>query len=183
MATITRLIMIDDVDGTESTEPGEINTVRFALDGVEYEIDLTDEHDQELREVLAPYIAVGRGAVATTRRRPGRKGGGDPEAEAQRHYTPIAVPEYARGSWETRTANGCERSKYPRDWTLTERIASLTTGNVKLLGQYLGELRTSSGKPPKLGMTEARFRNLEIIDFEGNVTSFGRYAYEARSAG
>ncbi|WP_051779268.1 histone-like nucleoid-structuring protein Lsr2 [Streptomyces sp. NRRL S-241] len=183
MATITQLIMIDDVDGTESTEPGEINTLIFALDGVEYEIDLNADHDQELRTLLAPYIAAGRRAVTTAAKRRGRQGSGDPEVEAQRYYKPIAVPEYARSSWETRTASGCDRTLKVAQWTLAERIAALTPGNVKLLGQYLGELRTSSGRPPKLGMTESRFRNLEILDFDGDVTAFGRYAYEVRSAG
>ncbi|MBT2609896.1 Lsr2 family protein [Streptomyces sp. ISL-87] len=181
MATITRHIMIDDLDGTESFEPGEIGPVRFSLDGVEYEIDLTGEHDQELRELLGPYLAAGRRALASTAKRPGHKGGGDPEAEARRHYEPIAVPEYAQASWPQRTANGCERTLKVEQWTLTERIGALREGNVKLLGQYLGELPTASGRLPKLGMTEARFRNLEILDFDGNVTAFGRYVYNIRS--
>ncbi|MFB7782078.1 Lsr2 family protein [Streptomyces vinaceus] len=179
MATITRHIMIDDLDGTESFEPGEINTVHFALDGVEFEIDLTEEHDQELRELLAPYIEAGRKAVASAQKRRGRKTGGGPEG----HYVPITVPEYARASWEKRTAYGCERTQKVRDWTLAERLEALTPNNIKLLGQYLGELPTSSGRPPKLGNTETRFRNLEILDFDGDVTAFGRYAYEIRSAG
>ncbi|MCY0941921.1 histone-like nucleoid-structuring protein Lsr2 [Streptomyces antarcticus] len=183
MATITQLIMIDDLDGTESAEPGEINAVRFSLDGAEYEIDLTEEHDQELRELLAPYIAVGRQAVVTASKRRGRRSGGDPEAEAQRHYDPIAVPEYARAGWPQRTANGCERTLKVAQWTLTERIAALSENNIKLLGQYMGEVPTSSGRRPKLGMTEARFRNLEIIDFDGEVTPFGRYAYDVRFTG
>ncbi|MFD8018913.1 histone-like nucleoid-structuring protein Lsr2 [Streptomyces lavendulae] len=183
MATVTRLLMTDDLDGTTSTVPGEITNVVFALDGVEYEIDLTEEHDQELRGLLAPYIEAGRKAVATAHKGRGRKAGGGPETEAERHYAPIAVPEYARDSWEKRTANGCDRTLRVAQWTLAERIAALTPGNVKLLGQYLGELGTSSGRPPKLGATEARFRNLEILDFDGDVTAFGRYAYEVRSAG
>jgi len=39
MAQSVRLVLIDDVDGTEADQ-----TVTFALDGVSYEIDLNDQH-------------------------------------------------------------------------------------------------------------------------------------------
>ncbi|MFJ3634621.1 Lsr2 family protein [Streptomyces sp. NPDC090112] len=185
MATIERLIMIDDLDGTESAEPGDINTVRFSVDGVEYEIDLTEQHDQELRELLAPFVAAARRGTAKAfgPSRRDRKPSADPEEDARRHYDSIAVPEHALKGWDKRTAYGVERTTKVAQWTLTERVSALTPRNVKLLGQYLGELPTSSGKPPQLGNTGARLRNLEMVDFEGNVTDFGRYAYEVRSAG
>lgn len=39
MAQSVRLVLIDDVDGTEADQ-----TVTFALDGESYEIDLNDQH-------------------------------------------------------------------------------------------------------------------------------------------
>ncbi|MFI5865838.1 histone-like nucleoid-structuring protein Lsr2 [Streptomyces sp. NPDC051546] len=181
MATITRLIMIDDLDGTESTESGEINTVRFNVDGVDHEIDLTAEHDQELRELLAPFIAAAR--TATAARLGGRRrSSGDPERDAQRHYSPIKVPKEHRKRWLKRLVGRAEGSQKVAEWTLVERIEALTDFNVKLLGQYMGLIPTSSGRLPKLSSSEARFRNLEVLDFSGNVTEFGRYAYSIRAA-
>lgn len=64
--TITRLI--DDLDGSEADE-----TVKFGLDGVQYEIDLSKENATKLRDLLEPYVKAGsrvsRGQVVATRRR------------------------------------------------------------------------------------------------------------------
>jgi hypothetical protein len=46
---------IDDIDGEVAT-----NTVPFNLDGVSYEIDLSDENAGNLRDELARFIAAGR---------------------------------------------------------------------------------------------------------------------------
>lgn len=51
--------LIDDLDGTEINE-GRGETVKFALDGVNYEIDLGRANALRLRDALAPYIAKGR---------------------------------------------------------------------------------------------------------------------------
>ncbi|MEC5204942.1 hypothetical protein RCH17_003774 [Arthrobacter sp. MP_M7] len=47
--------MEDDFDGTEADE-----TILFALDGVEYAIDLNDAHARELRETFNRYTKAGR---------------------------------------------------------------------------------------------------------------------------
>lgn len=72
-------IMIDDLDGTElSADNGE--TVRFALDGTNFEIDLSRENARELRAALHGYIANGRrtAAGAAAPRRAASTGGNDP---------------------------------------------------------------------------------------------------------
>ena len=51
--------LVDDLDGTV-LEPGEGETVLFALDGKSYEIDLTAENAQALRDQFANYISVAR---------------------------------------------------------------------------------------------------------------------------
>ena len=58
MASRELIVLIDDLDGQEITQGGE--TVRFGLDGVAYEIDLSAEHATGLREALQPYTARGR---------------------------------------------------------------------------------------------------------------------------
>lgn len=55
MAKHTVIELIDDLDGSAAAE-----TVRFALDGAEYEIDLADGNAEELRNALAPYVNAGR---------------------------------------------------------------------------------------------------------------------------
>jgi hypothetical protein len=47
-------VLVDDLDGGEADE-----TVKFAIDGVQYEIDLSKKNAAKIREVLAPYVAVG----------------------------------------------------------------------------------------------------------------------------
>jgi hypothetical protein len=71
--------LVDDLDGTES---GDITTVQFGLDGVTYEIDLTEANAGHLRDELAVYVAAGR-RLGGRLKRGVRPGGGDPE-EVQR---------------------------------------------------------------------------------------------------
>ncbi|EHR60098.1 Lsr2 dimerization domain-containing protein [Saccharomonospora cyanea] len=55
MARNTAIHTVDDITGEPARE-----TVFFALDGVGYEIDLTAEHADDLRDILRPYIEHGR---------------------------------------------------------------------------------------------------------------------------
>lgn len=65
MATQIQKILIDDLDGGEANE-----TVTFAIDGVSYEIDLSDGNAKKLREALSPFVSGARRAdPPTTRRR------------------------------------------------------------------------------------------------------------------
>jgi nucleoid-associated protein Lsr2 len=64
MAQKIQTLFIDDLDGSEAE-----GTVRFVLDGTEYEIDLNAGHAQALRDALARYVQVARRAGGGTRRR------------------------------------------------------------------------------------------------------------------
>jgi len=64
--------MIDDLDGTV-LERG--TTLTFSLEGRSYEIDLSDENAQKLRDAFRPYISVGR-AVGAADARPRRTASG-----------------------------------------------------------------------------------------------------------
>jgi hypothetical protein len=55
VAQRVQIILEDDYDGGEADE-----TVSFALDGAEYEIDLSTENATELRNALAPWLAHAR---------------------------------------------------------------------------------------------------------------------------
>ena len=71
MAQKVQTLFIDDIDGSTAEE-----TIRFGLDGTDYEIDLNAEHAQKLRDALAAYVRAGRRVSRTSRRptRGGRKG-------------------------------------------------------------------------------------------------------------
>jgi hypothetical protein len=55
MAQKVQVILTDDLDGGDADE-----SVQFALDGVSYEIDLSEANADALREALAPYLEAGR---------------------------------------------------------------------------------------------------------------------------
>jgi Lsr2 len=65
MAQKIQTLFIDDIDGSEAE-----GTVRFGLDGTDYEIDLSAAHAADLRAALAPFIAASR-KVPGPARRPG----------------------------------------------------------------------------------------------------------------
>ncbi len=69
MAQKVQILLIDDLDGGQAED-----TVRFGLDGADYEIDLSAEHAEALRKALAPYVSAARRAPAAAARRPGRSG-------------------------------------------------------------------------------------------------------------
>ena len=55
MAQKIQTLFIDDLDGSAAE-----GTVRFGLDGTEYEIDLNAGHAKELRDALARYVDAAR---------------------------------------------------------------------------------------------------------------------------
>lgn len=68
--------LVDDLDGTVAED---ISTVSFGLDGVSYEIDLTEDNAEGLRNAFEDFINAGRrtggranrrAATATTAKRP-----------------------------------------------------------------------------------------------------------------
>jgi hypothetical protein len=62
MAQRIQTLLIDDLDGGEAA-----GTVRFGLDGTEYEIDLSAVHSDELRKALELYLAHARRAGSTAK--------------------------------------------------------------------------------------------------------------------
>jgi len=81
--TVTRLV--DDLDGGVAHE-----TVRFALDGHLYEIDLSSKNAKKLRSELSPFIAHGSRVTARRAATGGRSRGGAASVEQNR-----AIREWA----------------------------------------------------------------------------------------
>lgn len=66
MAQRVQVLLVDDVDGGDAAE-----TVSFALDGVSYEIDLSERNASKLRDALASWTGHARrsGGRRLSRRR------------------------------------------------------------------------------------------------------------------
>jgi len=63
MAQRVHIVLEDDIDGGDATE-----TVLFGVDGINYEIDLSDKNAAKLRDSLAKYIASARRSSPRARR-------------------------------------------------------------------------------------------------------------------
>src|SRR5690242_1784520 len=57
MASRTIVELTDDIDGKPAAE-----TIRFGLDGRDYEIDLSEKNAKELRKTLEPWVNSARRA-------------------------------------------------------------------------------------------------------------------------
>ena len=55
MAQRVQVVLIDDVDNGPAAE-----TIKFAVDGAQYEIDLSSAHAAEMRAAFAPWVAAAR---------------------------------------------------------------------------------------------------------------------------
>jgi len=109
MAQRVNVVLVDDLDGSDAVE-----TVSFALDGVDYEIDLSDQHAAELRDAVSLY--VGHARRTGGRRRGGRRAGSAGGSSASESGASAAdirswarengwdVPERGRVSAEVREA-------------------------------------------------------------------------------
>jgi hypothetical protein len=66
VAQKVQVILTDDLDGGDADE-----TVQFALDGVSYEIDLSEANAEALREALTAYLESARRTGGRSTRRTG----------------------------------------------------------------------------------------------------------------
>lgn len=98
MAQRTILELVDDLDGGKADE-----TVTFALDGVEFEIDLSADNAARLRDIFAEFVGHARRTGGRKARSTGgvakvASGNGKPDTQA--------VREWARSQGETVAERG-----------------------------------------------------------------------------
>ncbi|WP_291379890.1 Lsr2 family protein [Demequina sp.] len=55
MAQKVQVVLVDDLDGGSADE-----TLKFAVENTQYEIDLSTAHAAELRAAFAPWVAAAR---------------------------------------------------------------------------------------------------------------------------
>lgn len=103
MAKRTIHMLVDDIDGGEAEE-----TVTFAIDGTQYEIDLSKKNAAKMRDVLAPFVAAGTKVA--------RLGG-----------TARVAPPRPRGS----AAVDRDQNRAIREWAQGKGIAVSDRGRIK----------------------------------------------------
>ncbi len=93
MATKITVALEDDLDGGPAVE-----TVRFSVGGMEYEIDLNKKNATAFRRKLAPFVEHARRAGRGPRRRAGRSAAGRERGTAIRAWAQEqGIPVSARG--------------------------------------------------------------------------------------
>jgi hypothetical protein len=134
MASQTILQLTDDTDGGPADE-----TLKFALDGRDYEIDLSDANAQALRDLLTPYAAAGR-------RVSGRRG--RPVTRVETGVDTAAVRAWAASHGLELSARGRLPKhvveKYPRRRQLTLGLGACAGDGRAVRGErgtYLPEVR------------------------------------------
>ncbi|MEU1972821.1 Lsr2 family protein [Microbacterium sp. NPDC019599] len=98
--------LVDDLDGTV-LEVGEGETVLFSLDGVAYEIDLTDANAAALRDAVAAYVGAARRVTAGRGPRGGSAAASDGRKRrrtGQQDYGPVR--EWAKSNGYTVSERG-----------------------------------------------------------------------------
>ncbi len=106
MAQQVKVILVDDLDGGHAEE-----TIKFAIDGASYEIDLNQANADKLRDALAPFVGAARKAS--------RVNG-------------------ARGNRRTSSGERRGRAADIRAWARTERIEVNERGRIpaRVVEQY-----------------------------------------------
>jgi hypothetical protein len=82
VAQRTQILYVDDIDGSQAD-----GTVRFGLDGVDYEIDLNKKHAEQLAKAIRPFLEAARKVPSSRRaargQRPARQNQSDARAWAR----------------------------------------------------------------------------------------------------
>lgn len=117
MAQKTVVSLVDDLDQGEADE-----TVEFGLDGVTYEIDLSEKNAAALRDAVQDFIGHGRrtsGRGQTARAensQPGRQSSGQANAR--------------RGSGAGRSPGDREQNQAIRDWARSQGMTVSDRGRI-----------------------------------------------------
>jgi hypothetical protein len=108
MAQKTIVQLIDDLDGTSSDT---IETITFGLDGVTYEIDLSDDNASRLRNNLAQFIESGRRTGGRVKRGAASTAAASANGSGRNREQTQAIREWARkNGWEI-----SDRGRIPAD--------------------------------------------------------------------
>ncbi|MQA27406.1 MAG: Lsr2 family protein [Micromonosporaceae bacterium] len=124
MAQKTVTYLVDDLEGGDAAE-----TVKFGLDGVDYEIDLSEKNATALRDSVARFVAAGRRIGRTT----GKQAVSRPRGQA---------------------STDREQNKAIREWAKRKGLTISERGRIsqEIVDQYHAEAGRSSGSPAPAGV-------------------------------
>jgi hypothetical protein len=109
MAQKVMVTLVDDLDGSEAGE-----TVEFGLDGAFYEIDLSEDNAERLRDALSDYVEHARRQAGGRKRLAGRLGAGRaPRTASADREQNQAIREWAR----KQGMNVSDRGRIPKEVT------------------------------------------------------------------
>lgn len=108
MAQRTVVQLTDDLDGKAIAE-GKGETVRFGVDGQDYEIDLGEKNAQALRDIVGKYAAAGRRVGG------GSRGGGRTRSTSSRSGNRDYDPKAVRAWAESQGLEVSQRGRVPSD--------------------------------------------------------------------
>lgn len=108
MAQKVMVTLVDDLDGSEAEE-----TVEFGLDGAFYEIDLSEDNAERLREALAEYVEHARRAGGRKRAATRAGAGRAPRTASADREQNQAIREWAR----KQGMNVSDRGRIPKEVT------------------------------------------------------------------
>ncbi len=111
MVQKTTVTLVDDIDGGDAEE-----SVEFGVDGVFYEVDLSDSHAKALREALADYVAHARRSGG--RRTPARRARAGNATRASRPSGAAPAPVDR------------EQSKAIREWARSQGLGVSDRGRI-----------------------------------------------------
>jgi hypothetical protein len=117
-----KVVLVDDLDGSDK----DVETVRLGVDGGHYEIDLNRGNANELRTMLAPYLAVAR---------PSR-----PYTVKPKDRTP-ASSQPRKPSRKADRGNGVPAPSAVREWAKARGIDVNPTGRIpkSLMADYMAD--------------------------------------------
>lgn len=98
MAQKVKIILVDDLDGGTAEE-----TVRFGLDGANYEMDLSTENAEQLRDALKPFVSNARRSGG---RSSARTGANTSKSSGGRNQETARIREWARENGYTVSDRG-----------------------------------------------------------------------------
>jgi Lsr2 len=92
-------LLVDDLDG-KTLKEGKGKTISFALDGREYEIDLSDKNADAFRKSVSRYVDAARKVGSGSRRT------GTSRVRSSSDVSPQAVREWAKANKVELSARG-----------------------------------------------------------------------------
>jgi hypothetical protein len=122
MAQKVVVSVLDDLDGS-----AEASTVKFGLDGVSYEIDLSEANAERLRALLASYVENGRRVFAgssTVKRGRGTTRRRSPATSAAAEEPAALVPAFSAG--DGGSGNGEVTDKDIKAWAVGKGLIEAT---------------------------------------------------------